>query len=106
MRLAILAAALVCAAGAANAEPSQPQRTDKNAAKQGGRVVFVCDASAETKRSWMREHGEMIFVSADDLARAQAVKETWTKPRCITASELQRYESSAEGARLLRTRAD
>jgi hypothetical protein len=107
MRLAILAAAtLFCAAGAASAETSQAQNTTRTNAKEGGRVVFVCDTSAETRRNWLREHGELTFVSADELARAQAAKETWSVPRCITATELQRYESAWTTARVQRTRAD
>ncbi len=102
MRLAILAAAF-CVAGAAYAEPAQTTRTD-TAAKQGGRVVMVCDTSAETLRDLRREFGKITFVSATDLARAQAAKETWTKPRCITEAELQRFEIGKE--RLLQARAD
>ena len=104
MRLAILAAAALCAAGAAAAEPAQAPRNDTAAAKQGGRVVLVCDTSAETMRDLRREYGKVTFVSAADLARAQASKETWTKPRCITEAELQRFEIGKE--RLLQARAD
>ena len=107
MRLAILAAAaLLSASSAASAETPQAQAASQATAKEGGRVVFVCDTSAETRRSWLREHGELTFVSAEDLARAQAAKETWSTPRCITAAELQRYESAWSTARVQRTRAD
>lgn len=104
MRLAILTAAAVCLAGAATAEPAQASRGSADIAKQGGRVVLVCDTSAETLRDLRREYGKMTFVTAADLARATAAKETWTKPRCITEAELQRFEIGKE--RLLQARAD
>jgi hypothetical protein len=107
MRLALLAAAtLICAAGAASAETAQTTNSTRTTAKEGGRVVFVCDTSAEARRNWLREHGELTFVSADELLNAQTAKETWATPRCITAVELQRYESAWSAARVQRTRAD
>jgi hypothetical protein len=102
MRLVILFAALSFAGAAVAETPVQGQRTEAPMAKEGGRVVFVCDSSAEVWRSWIREHGELTFVSATELARAQAEKKTWTSPRCITAAELERYESLAGAARVLK----
>lgn len=99
--LLVLAAALggafsaqAAPTGAAPQASAQPQ--------QGGRVIFVCDRSEEARRSFGREHGQMTFVTAEGLARAQATKESWTTPRCITAAELQRYELNATDPRLLR----
>lgn len=105
MRLGVLAAVAALAfTTQAHAGQSAPQGQQ---ARDGGRVVFVCERNAESRRSFEREHGApMTFVSADELAKAQANKETWSAPRCITAAELQRFESSAEGARMMRARAD
>jgi hypothetical protein len=66
--------------------------------------VFVCDRSEESRRSFQREHGQADFVTAEELARAQAAGESWASPRCITAAELQRYEVRAERAQLLQAR--
>jgi hypothetical protein len=107
MRLAaIAAAAALCTVGTASAQQAQPARDAAPPAKEGGRVVFVCDTSAEVWRSWIREHGELSFVSANELVRAQAEKKTWTSPRCITEAELERYETLSDSPRLTKSRAD
>ncbi len=99
MRLGILiVAALVAPTAHAAPTAGQPQTQ----APQGGRVVFVCDPSEAGARTVEREQGRVSFVSAEELARAQAAKETWTAPRCITAAELQRYARNASNPQLLR----
>jgi hypothetical protein len=105
MRLGVLAAIAALAVSAqAHAQQSAPQAPQ---ARDGGRVVFVCERTPEASRSFEREHGApMTFMSADQLAKAQANKETWSAPRCITAAELQRFESSADGARMMRARSN
>lgn len=98
MRIALLAAAVALSAGGA-ALADQTARAPTTEAQP--RVVYVCDTSAATRRSWVLEHGSIAFVTAEDLRRAEATKETWTAPRCITAGELNRYRRS-EPAKLVR----
>ena len=104
MRIAVLAAAAALCAGAANAEQTTAQAS-RQSAGQEGRVIYVCDRSEETRRGFAREHGQLTFVSASELARAEAAKETWSSPRCITEVELERYEKAMETARVQRTNA-
>ena len=107
MRTTILAAALFAIAGAASAGQPASTSSAQSQAREGGRVVFVCDRTAESRRSFERDHGApMQFVSAEELARAQAAKETWSTPRCITAAELQRYEAAAQSGRVMRARSN
>jgi len=103
MRVWILAAAALFVGGAAHAE--QPARSSDARAdgREGARVVFICDRTQEGRRSFEREHGRLTFVSAEELARAQAERQRWSAPRCITSSELQRYEANVSEPPLMHT---
>lgn len=106
MRIGILAA-VAALTFSAQAQAGQTTTQASPQAREGGRVVFVCDRSDETRRSFEREHGVVpTFVSAEDLAKAQAAKETWSAPRCISANELQRYETAFDQARVMKARGD
>lgn len=101
MRIALIAVAVALCGGAALADTAA--RTESaTAAPTAARQVYVCDSSGETRRSWVLEHGGMTFVSAEELARAEANKETWSTPRCITAAELQRFEKSNQTVKVVR----
>jgi hypothetical protein len=105
MRLGTLVfAAALIAPAVVSAAPTAAQSQSQAQSPQGGRVIFVCDRSDAAWRTIERENGQVSFVTAEELARAQAAKETWSAPRCITAAELQRYETNASAPQLQRTR--
>jgi len=103
MRVWILAAAALFVGGAAYAE--QPARSSDARAdgREGGRVVFICDRNEVGWRSFEREQGRLTFITAEELARAQAERQRWSAPRCITPAELERYEANASEPQLMRT---
>ena len=69
--------------GAAKLTPARAERPT--------RQVFVCNRSAETRRSWIREYGSITFVTAEELARAEASNEGWATPRCMTSTQMQKF---------------
>ncbi len=91
---AISTAVALLLAGAANAgeaQNAQRQGTDAAAVEavqaRGERVVYVCDRSEETRRSFEREYGEAKFVTAEEALNGTA--ETWSAPRCMTEGQAQ-----------------
>lgn len=92
---AISTAVALLLAGAANAgEAQNAQRQGTDAASveavqaRGERVVYVCDRSEETRRSFEREYGEAKFVTAEEALNGTA--ETWSAPRCMTEGQAQK----------------
>jgi len=92
---AISTAVTLLLAGAANAgeaQNAQRQGTDAAAVEavqaRGERVVYVCDRSEETRRSFEREYGEAKFVTAEEALNGTA--ETWSAPRCMTEGQAQK----------------
>lgn len=92
---AISTAVALLLAGAANAgeaQNAQRQGTDAAAVEavqaRGERVVYVCDRSEETRRSFEREYGEAKFVTAEEALNGTA--ETWSAPRCMTEGQAQK----------------
>lgn len=106
MRFTVFAAAVALSLSAFSAQASTAAPAAQSNVKQGGRVVFVCDRTSETRRSFEREHGPMTFVTAEELAKAQAAGESWAAPRCISSAELQRYEINATNPTMMRARGD
>ena len=102
MRIAPLALAAAVLFGGPALANAADRGESTTSAPAGAREVYICDASGETLRSWVLEHGGMSFVSAEDVARAVANKETWATPRCITAAELQRFEKSHQAVKVVR----
>ena len=91
---AISTAVALLLAGAANAgeaQNAQRQGTDAAAVEavqaRAERVVYVCDRSEETRRSFEREYGEAKFVTAEE---ASSSNETWSAPRCMTEVQAQK----------------
>lgn len=62
------------------------------AAVKAQRTVYVCDASAMTRRAFIREFGAMEFVKAEAVV---ARRETWATPRCVTPAEARRLKQLA-----------
>jgi predicted RNA-binding protein YlxR (DUF448 family) len=87
-QLGILAGlAVLAAAGAAAAQQSvQTQPTDH----EKGRVLYVCDRSQETEKSFERRYGEIRFVTAREALAANRRHEQWAAPRCIDDREYQK----------------
>lgn len=63
-----------------------------DASARTARTVYVCDASAMTKRAFAREFGAVEFVKAEAVV---AKGDAWTAPKCITASEARRLKQLA-----------
>ncbi len=82
--MVVSAMALAMLAGGADLSATQAATLQKASA---AREVYVCDASEQTRRAWERQYGEMKFVTAKQAMRAG---ETWSAPRCMTASEHQK----------------
>ena len=76
---------------AMTAAPAFAQEVTSAAAK-AQRTVYVCDASAMTRRAFTREFGAMEFVKADAVV---ARRETWTAPKCVTPTEARRLKQLA-----------
>ena len=55
---------------------------------RGERVVYVCDRSDETRRSFERQYGEAKFVTAEEALNGTA--EAWSAPRCMTEGQAQK----------------
>jgi hypothetical protein len=75
----------------ASRSSSPEARLTAVAAERPTRQVFLCNRSAETRSSWMREYGSITFVTAEELAAAEASNEGWATPRCMTSSQMQKY---------------
>lgn len=54
------------------------------------RVLYVCDTAPETRRAFQREHGQVIYMSAEEVLAAEATSTRWTAPRCISPMEARR----------------
>ena len=89
---------LICAAiAAAVATPSLAAPSVLDAAKDAStmetagkaRMLYICDTSDATKRSFVREHGAMEFVTAEAATQDQGA---WSAPRCITRTEYRRLQ--------------
>ena len=88
-KLMVMTAALsVISTSSAIAEGS-PRPRERSAE----RVLYVCDASMQTRRAFEREHGAMVFVSAQEAMQAKSSKQAWSAPRCITQAENKRLQS-------------
>lgn len=74
--LATLALAAIASPAAAGDQDDKAQR-----------VVYVCDRSEETQRSFERQYGEQRFVTAEDALKAADRNENWNAPRCMTEQE-------------------
>ena len=82
------------------------ERPTSASLERAARQVFLCDTSAETRRSWTREFGGINFVTAEELARAEVANEAWSSPRCMTAAEARRFtKGRPEASRLARAMA-
>lgn len=91
MRTLILSALLL----AAGASPVLAQSQERPAAPQAEvqRVLYVCEATAQESRAFRIEHGQAVYMTAEEVVAAQARGEQWEAPRCITAEELRRLEA-------------
>ncbi|WP_296816568.1 hypothetical protein [Brevundimonas sp.] len=87
--LAITAAAVLAAPtfALAQATPAAGRTGDAPSVQ---RVLYVCDRAPETRRAFQREHGEIVFVTAEEVLAAEARGDQWTAPRCISAAEARR----------------
>lgn len=81
----ILVLAALTAAPAFAGEATSP--TAKTA-----RTVYVCDASAMTRRAFTREYGAMEFVKAEAVVTG---REAWKAPKCVTPGEARRLKQLA-----------
>jgi hypothetical protein len=93
MRIALcIAAAAALVAGTAVAKDAiSVNAAAKDAVQaQPGRVVYVCNTDAITKRGFARQFGSAEFVTAD---QAVAKGEAWSQPKCITPLEARRLKA-------------
>lgn len=88
--VSVLAALSAAPAFAEQAASAASRATDASA--RTSRTVYICDASAMTKRGFAREFGSVEFVKAETVV---AKGETWTAPKCITANEARRLKQLA-----------
>lgn len=86
----VLAAASAAPALAEQATSATSRALDASA--RAARTVYICDASAMTKRAFTREFGVVEFVKAEAVV---AKGEAWSTPKCITASEARRLKQLA-----------
>lgn len=73
------AAAFLCSAAYAN-EAAKP-------AAEAKRVVYLCDETLATKRSFERLHGPVAFVTAEEARNG-----AWTGARCMSRTEYQKLK--------------
>lgn len=94
MRLLMCAFAVIAvSAGPALAEQATSAASRaSDASARATRTVYVCDASAMTKRAFAREFGSVEFVKAEAVV---AKGEAWTAPKCVTANEARRLKQLA-----------
>lgn len=84
--------AAVCLAGLAAPAVAQA-RSDQIQEPQTQRVLYVCEATPQTRRAFRIEHGRVVYMTAEEVLAAQTRAERWQEPRCITAAELERLET-------------
>lgn len=81
-----LVLAAVSAAPAVAGQKAQPA-----ADASAGRTLYICDASAMTKRAFTREFGKIEFVTAEQVRKGG----NWDAPRCITPAEARKLKQVA-----------
>ena len=86
----VLAAASAVPALAEQATSAASRASDASA--RAARTVYVCDASAMTKRAFVRQFGSVEFVKAEAVV---AKGEAWSAPKCMTANEARRLKQLA-----------
>lgn len=86
---AAVAAIILSTASPVLAAPAmQSERTQMRAQ----RAVFICATDVTTRRAFERQHGAApIFVTAREAVAANAARERWSAPRCMTEREHQRF---------------
>jgi hypothetical protein len=106
MRLAsLIAAALAASAGVAVAQPPAGVATNTD---QATRRVFVCDRSAETSRTWLRECADRASDKSDRVSRqvfmcdrTASTRRAWMREygemTFITADQFAKAEAANEG---------
>ena len=100
MKMLTLAAATALMAASAPAmagtqqqttQQGQVQRTDlrtQNATVEAQKVLYVCEATEATARSFRREYGERPqFMTAEQVLEARNTSQNWDTPRCMTKQE-------------------
>jgi len=90
--IVVIALSIGAAAPALAEQATSAASRAKDAAARTARTVYVCDASAMTKRAFAREFGSVEFVKAEDVM-AKGV--TWSAPKCISANEARRLKQMA-----------
>jgi hypothetical protein len=80
---AALAALSFASAGAEEARPAKAVQAEP------AKKLYICDQDEMTRRAFVREHGRIEFVKAEDAAQAKAA---WATPKCITTVEHQRLK--------------
>jgi hypothetical protein len=88
----LLAAGLVAPAAAQTSSQTDEPRTQ--------RILYVCAATPQVQRAFRIEHGQAVYMTAEQVLASEASGDRWDAPRCITSEELRRLES------LRTTRAD
>ncbi len=99
MRGLILAAAAAAlfAGSAQAAQPANAQAAAQDAVAseraeaKAKRVVYICDRSELTRRSFAREYGEAKFVTAEQVLTGAA--DDWSAPRCVSEAEAVKLSS-------------
>lgn len=91
MRTPVLSALFL----AASVAPALAQPVERAAPDPAGlqRVLYVCEATPRESRAFRIEHGQAVYMTAEEVLAAQARGEEWEAPRCITAEELRRLEA-------------
>lgn len=86
----VLTAASAAPALAEQATSAASRASDASA--RSARTVYVCDASAMTKRAFVRQFGAVEFVKAEAVV---AKGGAWSSPKCMTANEARRLKQLA-----------
>lgn len=87
-----LALAAVSAVPAFAEQATSAASRASDASARAARTVYVCDASAMTKRAFARQFGSVEFVKAEAVV---AKGEAWSSPKCMTANEARRLKQLA-----------
>lgn len=82
-------ALVISVAGAAFAQSAAPAER-RPASEDKGRILYVCDRSQQTEKSFERLYGKTQFVTAQEALSANRRHETWAAPRCIDGREYQK----------------
>lgn len=106
LKHALTTAAAVLAALAASTSLAQT-------ASPGGRVieaaastpasarpVMICADDDFTRQAYAEAYGRARYLTAEDVSLAAARGDTWNAPRCITETELRRYQTAFQNKRL------